>query len=178
MRVPELLETPHLFLRRLLPSDIEPFSRFMSDPDSTRYMVFSAEQKTFKGAQAMVNAVILSYAAEEPIFVLAIALKTDNRYIGTLGASAAADSNDVEIFYTLLKEYRGAGYATEAVRRLLDYLFTEEQVPRIRAYVFAANTSSIRLAQRLGMTDAGDVERSGLRSKLFTLDRGAFRLDS
>jgi RimJ/RimL family protein N-acetyltransferase len=161
MNVPQQIETDRLLLRRLTDADIQPFYRFLSDPDSTRYMAFTDEQKTNEGATAMVEATIASYDTDAAIFVLAITLKDSGEYIGSLGASPDPDADATEIFYTLLPEYRGKGYAVEATKHLVDYLQNKEQASRITAYVMTDNAPSIRVAERLGMTFDADVVREG-----------------
>jgi RimJ/RimL family protein N-acetyltransferase len=169
MNVPQQIETDRLLLRRLTDADIQPFYRFLSDPDSTRYMAFTDEQKTNEGATAMVEATIASYDTDAAIFVLAITLKDSGEYIGSLGASPDPDADATEIFYTLLPEYRGKGYAVEATKHLVDYLQNEEQASRITAYVMNDNAPSIRVAERLGMTFDADVVREGHEGSRYLL---------
>jgi RimJ/RimL family protein N-acetyltransferase len=169
MNVPQQIETDRLLLRRLTDADIQPFYRFLSDPDSTRYMAFTDEQKTNEGATAMVEATIASYDTDAAIFVLAITLKDSGEYIGSLGASPDPDADATEIFYTLLPEYRGKGYAVEATKHLVDYLQNEEQASRITAYVMTDNAPSIRVAERLGMTFDADVVREGHEGSRYLL---------
>lgn len=57
--------------------------------------------------------------------------------------------------YWLLPDYRGEGYATEAVSLLCDYALRELGLHRIRADVFAENDASKRLLERLGFVHEG-----------------------
>ncbi|MEQ8671899.1 MAG: GNAT family N-acetyltransferase [Aggregatilineales bacterium] len=169
MKVPQQLETDRLILRRLIKDDIQPFYKFMSDPESTRHMAFTDEQKTLEGAKEMVEWTITSYATDDAVFVLAITLKDGGDYIGSLGASPDPDADATEIFYTLLPDYRGKGYAVEAAKRLVNYLQNEEQTSRITAYVMTGNAPSIRVAERLGMTFDADVVREGHEGSRYLL---------
>ena len=169
MKVPQQLETDRLILRRLIKDDIQPFYKFMSDPESTRHMAFTDEQKNLEGAKEMVEWTITSYATDDAVFVLAITLKDGGDYIGSLGASPDPDADATEIFYTLLPDYRGKGYAVEAAKRLVNYLQNEEQTSRITAYVMTGNAPSIRVAERLGMTFDADVVREGHEGSRYLL---------
>ena len=169
MNVPQQLETKRLTLRRLVENDIQPFHTFLSDPDSTRYMAFSDEQKTQDGAAMMVQATISSYDTDDAIFVLAITLTDTGEYIGSLGASPDPEADAIEIFYTLLPDYRGKGFAIEATQKLVEYLQKVEKASRITAYVVTENLPSIKVAERLGMTFDVTVTREGLKGSRYIL---------
>ncbi|MDX6248151.1 MAG: hypothetical protein QOF10_1511 [Kribbellaceae bacterium] len=51
--------------------------------------------------------------------------------------------------------YQGNGYATEAVRGLLDHLFVERNLHRVAAECDARNASSARLLERVGFRQEG-----------------------
>jgi RimJ/RimL family protein N-acetyltransferase len=54
--------------------------------------------------------------------------------------------------------YRGQGYATEAVRTLVDHAFRELRVRRLFATTNRKNTGSINLMKRIGMRIANNPE--------------------
>lgn len=56
-----------------------------------------------------------------------------------------------ELGWVLHPDHTGRGYATEAVRALLDIAFDELQLRRVTATCFAANEASWRLMERVGM---------------------------
>lgn len=56
-----------------------------------------------------------------------------------------------DLGWVLHPDHTGHGYATEAVRALLDIAFDELQLRRVTAACFAANEASWRLMERLGM---------------------------
>lgn len=62
-----------------------------------------------------------------------------------------ARGRQAELGWVLDPARTGHGYATEAVRRLLDHCFTELGVRRVVANCFLANTTSWRLMERVGM---------------------------
>jgi len=49
----------------------------------------------------------------------------------------------------------GRGHASAAVRLMLDYAFTVENLERVYAHVYGFNTRSLRLMQRVGFTPEG-----------------------
>jgi len=103
----------------------------------------------------------------------AICLRADGRLIGSVGLVPAlapfghlpsrggmpsANTAEVGLFWALLHEHRGRGFATEAARLLIDHAFGTMQVARVIATTEDDNAASIAVMKRLGMT----VERNGL----------------
>lgn len=66
-----------------------------------------------------------------------------------------ARSNQAELEWALDPAYTGHGYATEAVRGLLEFCFTALGVRRVVATCFLANDTSWRLMERVGMRREG-----------------------
>ena len=88
------------------------------------------------------------YPGREDMF--AVRLKETNRLIGVvLYFNEKVDS--CEIGYALGSAYWGQGYATEAVGRFLEYLFTEKGMRTVSACFFAGNTASRRVMEKCGM---------------------------
>lgn len=154
--VPQSLETPRLVLRRHRPEDVEAFAVFLRDPDATRYLAFTPEEKTREGAQHLLGSVIASYATDAAILSLTIADARSDAYLGSCGASP--DGDDVEIYYTVAPAHQGAGIATEAARALVGYVASRTPA-RMVAHVMPGNVASVRVAERLGFVDAGPVRR-------------------
>jgi ribosomal-protein-alanine N-acetyltransferase len=65
--------------------------------------------------------------------------------------------------YVLFNQYWGKGFATEAVRAMLDIAFRELKLHRIEAGVEPKNKRSIKLAQTLGF------RREGIKKKMVFL---------
>lgn len=70
------------------------------------------------------------------------------------------DTRRGEIGYTFSRTYRGSGYASEAVSRLLDYAFEELGLHRVVAITDRRNEPSFRLLERLGMRREGSFVRN------------------
>jgi RimJ/RimL family protein N-acetyltransferase len=61
-----------------------------------------------------------------------------------------SENKQAEIGYTLDKNFRGKGYATEALTEIISYLIKHLNKHRIIASIDPANIDSIRLIERLG----------------------------
>ena len=73
----------------------------------------------------------------------------------------------MEIYYALLPEYWGSGYAVEAMKKLFEYAFSELGLDRLIASMHPDNMTSRRVADSLKMDYEGsaikDANSGGLR---------------
>jgi [ribosomal protein S5]-alanine N-acetyltransferase len=78
---------------------------------------------------------------------------------------------EIEVGWHLKKSAWGKGYATEAGQAVLNYGFNVLKLPIIYAVVNPANTASIQVTQRLGMTPLGRTQQYyGKELELFKLE--------
>jgi RimJ/RimL family protein N-acetyltransferase len=63
-----------------------------------------------------------------------------------------------EVGYSLLEAFRGNGYATEAVRALVDIAFSIGNLRMLRAYCLPENERSRALLRRLGFREDGRLK--------------------
>ena len=157
--IPDRLEAEGVVLRPHSASDLGPFQRFLEDDAATRFMAFTAEQKTADGAAAMMDAVIASYATDDPVCSLTIADPETGAYLGSVGGAEAGEAA-MEVFVTVVAEAQGLGAGTRAMRALQDHLFGTSGVKELRADVVTANDAAIRLFERLGYRRLGPIERA------------------
>lgn len=80
----------------------------------------------------------------------------DRRIIGSVGFHGRPDATGrAEVGYQIEPASRGRGFATEAVRGLLDWAATEHGVRSFRASIEPDNAASLALAARLGFVVVG-----------------------
>ena len=73
---------------------------------------------------------------------------------------AEGEPGVMKIGYTMDPAFQGRGYATEAVRALVDYAFDTLGADVVRAYASAENLPSIRVAEKAGLTLVERFERT------------------
>jgi len=155
--LPKRLGDRRLALRPHVAADLPAFQRFVGDPDSVRYMAFTPEQCTPEGAAALMQAVLDSYTTSAPILSLTVTDASD-AYLGAAGAAPTGDGA-VEVFVTLLPEYRGRGLSP----RILDLLTAHLAAcgaNRAVADIVAENAASVAMVERAGFAREGPVERA------------------
>ncbi|CAI8732344.1 MULTISPECIES: GNAT family N-acetyltransferase [Bacillus] len=85
--------------------------------------------------------------------------KQNNRIIGDIGFKGKPSlENTVEIGYGLVPSAQKNGYATEAVKAVIEWAFTSNQVNKVIAECLEDNIPSIRVLERLKMNR---VEQKG-----------------
>lgn len=150
------LETERLRLRRFKESDANVFFKYRTDPKVALYQGEGWEN--YKPGQAVLF--VKEQMNFEPgipgtWFQIAIELKDTGDLIGDCAIHTLEDRNQAEIGYTLAMEYQNRGFAVEAVRCLLGYLFDVLNMHRVTAVTDVRNTGSIKLLEKIGMRREG-----------------------
>lgn len=147
----EALPTERLLLRRSRPGDAETISAYRSDPDVHRYQGW--ERTDADGIRAEIEEMAARAPGEPGGWVqLSVEERRGGRLVGDVGLSAVdGEPGVIKIGYTVAPAFQGRGYATEAVRALVDYAFEALGADVVRAHASAENAPSIRVAEKVGM---------------------------
>lgn len=151
------MEAERIILRKFKESDAEDFFRYRTNPQVALYqgegwvnykleqaVEFVKEQMTFEPGIA------------HTWFQIAIELKDTGSLIGDCAIhTLPQDINQVEIGFTLNPLYQNNGFAIEAVKCLLGYIFNVMNKHRVIAVTDVRNKSSIKLLEKIGMRREG-----------------------
>lgn len=99
------------------------------------------------------------------IFIGFICLSDMNRYDGYM-----------EMEYAVAAEYRNRGYASQAVKSMLDYGFSQMNLSAVAAWVRSHNKESARVLEKCSFTFEGRLRRHA-RDKSDTLCYSVLRED-
>ena len=147
-----VLETQRLIMRAFQDKDILDFTDYRSDPEVAKYQDWDAPYSVEKATQFVAENKAITPGTPGEWHQIAIELKDGGNLIGDcVFHILIEDEQQAEIGFTLSRQYQGHGYATEAVTRLVDYLFSELQLHRIRAICDVDNLASSKLLERIGM---------------------------
>ena len=153
--VPEL-HTPRLVLRRLVPADAGPIGRYRSLPDVARYQSWDAY--TPEDAERLV-ADQAAVVPDTPGTWLQLAVVAADGVAGDCGLHFL-DDRQAEVGITLDPAHQGRGYAAEALRAVLGYLFGTLGKHRVTATTDAENRPAAALFARLGFRREGHFIRN------------------
>jgi RimJ/RimL family protein N-acetyltransferase len=154
MRVDEgfrSLQTERLHLRRSRPEDAETISAYRSIPDVRRHQGW--ERTDPQGVREQIEEMARRVPGEPGGWVqFSVEERESGRLVGDVGLSPAdGEPGVIKVGYTISPDAQGRGYATEAVRALIDYAFDSLGADVVRAYASEENVPSIRVAEKAGM---------------------------
>ncbi|MCX5792614.1 MAG: GNAT family protein [Elusimicrobia bacterium] len=144
------LETERLLLRTVREEDVPAIYAYRSRADvgkyQTRYRRLADARRLIKRVRG------IALNTPNTWHQLAVIEKSGGGLIGDLGIHFTGKENrQAEIAYTIAPEYQGKGYATEAVLRMMGFLFGKLRKHRLVATADPRNKSSIKLMERVGM---------------------------
>ena len=142
------LRGDHTILRELEPADAADVFAFRSDAEVQRYN--SEPMQDVVEAAALIDK-LREECMGHRAFHWAITHRESPRVIGLAGlVSWEPYHRRAEIGYDLRRDRWGQGLATDAVRAMLKFAFTELDLNRAEAQTIADNHQSVKLLQRLG----------------------------
>ena len=151
-----ILRTDRLQLRPFQESDLVPFAAYRSDPEVARYQSWSPP---YSLDQAMAFLEEMKHAqpgTPGTWYQLAVECQVQPGLIGDCAFQVLPDDDrQAQIGFTFSRSFQKRGYAAEAVRRLLDFIFTEYHLHRVTATCDAENLASAKLLERIGMRREG-----------------------
>lgn len=162
-----LISTQRLNLRLLTPADLPDLIDFHGDSESVRYIPWQVRSQEDVKSWFERAKNYTSLRNEDGHLLLAIESAELGRVIGQVNASLLPDGNNTaSVGYILAPQARGKGYATEAVRALVDFLFRDEAIHRVVLDIDVRNLRSTKLAERLGFRlEATHIENDFLKGE-------------
>ncbi|MET0425899.1 MAG: GNAT family protein [Actinoplanes sp.] len=149
-----LIATDRLILRRFRAADVPVLAGYRSDPAVARYQSWDAPFPLAKAETAVAN-----FMASDPDtpgwFQYAIERIDGKVLVGDVAVRLHDNHLQAEIGFTLATEHQKQGYATEAVRAVLDRLFRVQGLHKVTGECDARNVGSYRLLERLGFQREG-----------------------
>lgn len=148
------LETARLQLRKLRREDAADVFAYASDPEVTKYLMWSPH-RTIEDSRAFIATALLQYN-RKLVGPWAIVHRQDRKVIGTCDfISWHPEHGRAEIGYALSRVYWNRGLMTEAVREIIAYGFRVKRLNRIQALCEIPNLGSARVMEKAGMTFEG-----------------------
>lgn len=146
------IETARLVLRAFDKSDLDAVEAYYGLPEVQRYLDWKARDRV--EIRAALDAMCLQRRVNRPGDTLTVAVqrRTDDALIGQVSVrwtDATAGQGELRFVFNPL--YRRQGYASEAVRAMLDLSFDQMNLHRVFARVGGDNQRSARLLKGLGM---------------------------
>jgi ribosomal-protein-alanine N-acetyltransferase len=145
----ERIETARLILRDFSPNDVFDFFEYASVEGVGECAGWNHHKDITESAEIM--GLFVKQQAD-----WALELKENHKMIGTIGYHTSSLASDfpkkkvIEIGYVLSKDYWGRGLMSEAVKAVVDYLFTEKQYQVLIISHYDFNQRSKRVIEKNG----------------------------
>jgi len=156
------LNTERLLLRAFKKEDLDPFADLVADKEVIQHATYDGKIMTRTQAWNWL-CFMLGHWHMRGFGIWAVEEKSSGEMIGRIGLQFLDWFDDVELVWMLSKSAWGKGFATEGARAAINFGLNNLALPRVTALIRQENTSSIRLAERLGMKMEKEVERQELR---------------
>jgi RimJ/RimL family protein N-acetyltransferase len=151
-----ILKTPRLQLRPFQECDLVTFAAYRSDPEVARYQSWSPPFSVDQARAFLAEMQKARPGTRGTWYQLAVERLSEAGLIGDCAFQILPDDErQGQVGFTFSRAFQKQGFATEAVRRLLEFIFTEYHLHRVTAICDALNIASARLLERVGMRREG-----------------------
>ncbi len=153
------LKTERLILRPVEEKDAKAIFNYRSDSIVNQYQGWIP--KSLDDVHKFINKVSPKIDIFDTWYQFVIIKNENNELIGDIGIHFLdSDKKQVEIGCTLDKNQQGKGYATEALKETMNYLFNELNKRRVIGSIDPKNIKSIGLVERLGFRKEAHFKES------------------
>ena len=174
------LETERLLLRPLSLDDVDAFASFYADPEVMRHLGAGRTMSRDESEQS-IRRMLRSFDVDG-FGQLAVERREDGELLGRCGflvwdaetltpttEGEATGPTELEVGYTLGRDFWGQGYATEAATVVRDHALGPMGRSRLIAFIRHENRASARVAEKIGMQHERDVMLMELPARLYAL---------
>lgn len=143
--------TERLYIRPVCIEDKESMYIYRADTDTNRYLTLIPQ--SVEDVAAFIEKTSFAINIPGTWFQFVIVEQSSNILIGDIGIhflDTDSENKQVEIGYTLNKDFRRKGYASEALKTIINYLINSLNKHRIIASIDPLNIDSVKLVERLG----------------------------
>ena len=150
-----ILETDRCYLRELSVTDADDFFELNNDPEVIKYTGDVAFQNRMEALSFLEN-----YEQYQQFGYgrWAVIEKQSGAFLGWCGLKFSPDLNETDLGFRFFRRYWNQGYATETAKACIDYGFNQLQLKKIVGRAMEANTASIKVLEKVGMTFVGKFE--------------------
>lgn len=160
------LETDRLILRQLNRKDRQRIMLLAGDKEIAKTTLNIPHPYTEKHAMEWINSTLLAFERRQSS-VFGLVLKSENQLIGAMSVDYNKKHQRGALGYWIGKPYWNKGFATEALRIVLEYEFSRDVLNKVEACYFAENPASGRVMQKAGMFKESEKKQHIKRNNRF-----------
>ena len=148
------ITTERLDIRPVEKGDCEAIHRYAGDLSIDMMMFLPNE--TIEDTKKFVEFAVSEWAKEDPEDMEFVIL-LNGEIIGGVNLEKCEADHVFEIGWTIRRDMRGKGYATEAAKALMDHAFEDLDAEKVQAHCDSRNRASEKVMIKLGMTMVADT---------------------
>ena len=173
------LTTDRIRIQPLAVADIDAFVAYRRDTDVARWQSWTTDYSADNARSLVASQPARTIPPAGEWLQLALRSLDGSTLFGDVAVHTLNDQPDTyEVGVTLDRAHQGRGLATEALQRLIDFLFVHGQAHRVVAFCDARNKPVSNLLQRLGFRqESHQVEADFLKGEWTTVDGFALLRD-
>lgn len=155
VRAPELVRTPRLTLRRLRVGDAETiFAAYSQDAEVARFLTWKPH-RSLSETRAFLRGCEKRWK-EGAEYHWAI-VPRGKQLVGAI--CLRPNGFKVDVGYVLARAHWGKGYATEALRSVVEWALAQRAIQRVWAVCDVENPASARVMEKAGLRKEGILRR-------------------
>ena len=159
---PEILNT--LETKRLVIKQINQMEFYKSDSELHKKFESYTTQTSF------------SADFHKSTLIFTITNKVNSQLLGINFLRPLNTNREMECYFIIFPQYRGNGYAIEALKKSIEYAFSTLKIDKLNAYINQDNKRGWLVAERSGMKYMGDIiiEQKNKKIMNFSLNKNDF----
>jgi ribosomal-protein-alanine N-acetyltransferase len=172
------LFTDRLIIRDPILDDLQTHHELMSDNTVMDYLQDIKTNTIEESKNSLLLGIKESETKDRKLYFFRIEEKKSNEYVGQIGYTVMQNTpygKLVQAGYFIRDKYWNKGYITEALKRLIEFAFNEDNVYRIQTGCFKENVASEKVMQKCGFIKEAEYKEFALHEGKLK-DRVEYRL--
>lgn len=150
------LSTQRLILKPLNPDDLKEIHALHSLPETDEFNTLGIPQNVEETRLILLEWIKATEWEQSPEYTFTIRDIETSDFIGLIALKCGSPKfRNGEVWYKLHVNHWGRGYATEALKRVLEFGFSKLKLHRIEAGCAVDNKGSARVLEKAGMRKEG-----------------------
>lgn len=167
-----MIESERLIFRRFTLDDLPQLIQQRSDPDVNKFLGGTKLQNP-EALSKRIRFYMACYDSHG-YGMCAMIWKPTGEMIGSAGLQPLDGTDEIEVGYSMIKDYWGRGIGTEAARAWLEHGFCQHGLERIVAVAYTDNWASRHIMEKLGMQYKKTEFHYGAECAFYAISRGEF----
>ena len=170
-----IIETEQLILRELTKDDLQDWYQILSDQETMKYYPSAFDMDK---TRSWIDWNLDNYS-KYGFGLWAVILKKSNQFIGDCGITMQNIYGDGNLFpeigYHINKNFWNKGYASQASRACLGYVFKNTNFNEVFSYQKSTNIPSRKVAEKMGMSLREEyTDQINIKTSVYSITRTEF----